>query len=338
MDVQPHLRSAPAPQSDLRARRSLLPAILQKVPATRAGAIGIGVAAGAAALAAKMLGSRRGGSKPNDRALRLLHSGAAVLATSVLADSTMEHHRARFYNRFMYLAPAVSGLALLAALDGVLQPRRRAHLRNVAYGAAAATGLVGTGFHLYNQLRKEGGWSWNNLFYSAPIAAPMGIHLAGLFGLSASRIAHEGRLPGDLGAPVLGTLAAVGLLGSAGEAGLLHFRGAFQDPFMYLPVTFPPAAAAALVLTLATRDPRITPWARVLLKATVAIGLAGSGFHAWGVHRNMGGWRNWRQNLLAGPPLPAPPSFTGLALGGLATLHLQEERRHVRLQARLPRL
>ena len=34
----------------------------------------------------------------------------------------------------------------------------------------------------------------------------------------------------------------------------------------------------------------------------------------------MGGWRNWRQNVLNGPPLPAPPSFTGLALAGLAAL------------------
>ena len=39
----------------------------------------------------------------------------------------------------------------------------------------------------------------------------------------------------------------------------------------------------------------------------------------------MGGWRNWQQNLLNGPPLPAPPSFTGLALAGLAALGLMED-------------
>jgi hypothetical protein len=39
----------------------------------------------------------------------------------------------------------------------------------------------------------------------------------------------------------------------------------------------------------------------------------------------MGGWRNWNQNILNGPPLPAPPSFTGLALAGLAALSLIEE-------------
>jgi LPXTG-motif cell wall-anchored protein len=41
----------------------------------------------------------------------------------------------------------------------------------------------------------------------------------------------------------------------------------------------------------------------------------------------MGGWRNWRQNLLAGPPIPAPPAFTGLALAGLGALLLMKRRR-----------
>jgi hypothetical protein len=36
----------------------------------------------------------------------------------------------------------------------------------------------------------------------------------------------------------------------------------------------------------------------------------------------MGGWRNWRQNVLVGPPLPAPPAFTALAIAGLASLDL----------------
>jgi hypothetical protein len=49
-------------------------------------------------------------------------------------------------------------------------------------------------------------------------------------------------------------------------------------------------------------------------------------FHIFGVARNMGGWRNWSQNVLNGPPIPAPPSFTGLALAGLAALALLEDR------------
>ncbi len=61
--------------------------------------------------------------------------------------------------------------------------------------------------------------------------------------------------------------------------------------------------------------------------AVSAMGVLGVGFHAYGVQRMMGGWGNWRQNMIDGPPLPAPPSFSGLALGGLAALELLEHRR-----------
>jgi hypothetical protein len=67
---------------------------------------------------------------------------------------------------------------------------------------------------------------------------------------------------------------------------------------------------------------RLTRW---WLRLTALLGFAGSGFHAVGVARGMGGWRNWSQNLLNGPPIPAPPSFTGLAMAGLAALGLMED-------------
>jgi hypothetical protein len=109
------------------------------------------------------------------------------------------------------------------------------------------------------------------------------------------------------------------------EAGLLHFRGAFHNPAMLLPVTAPPAAAAMLAFAAvgdADRPRRLT---RLWLRFTALMGVAGVGFHAIGVARNMGGWRNWTQNLQVGPPLPAPPSFTGLALAGLAALGLLQD-------------
>jgi hypothetical protein len=108
------------------------------------------------------------------------------------------------------------------------------------------------------------------------------------------------------------------------EAGLLHFRGAYHDPFMYLPVTVPPIAAT-LIGTAAFGRSRARPMTRLWLRLTALLGLAGAGFHAFGVARGMGGWRNWSQNVLNGPPIPAPPSFTGLALAGLAALRLMED-------------
>jgi hypothetical protein len=118
----------------------------------------------------------------------------------------------------------------------------------------------------------------------------------------------------------LGTLCAAGLVGTSIEAGALHFRGAFQNPLMYAPVIIPPIAAATLATAAVTRSPHARKAAGGLLRLTSWLGVAGVCFHAWGVHRRMGGWSNWRQNVLAGPPLPAPPAFTGLALAGLAVL------------------
>jgi hypothetical protein len=65
-----------------------------------------------------------------------------------------------------------------------------------------------------------------------------------------------------------------------------------------------------------------------MLWTTAAAGFAGMGFHAWGIHRNMGGWHNWTQMIQQGPPLPAPPSFTGMALPGLTALELMRGDAH----------
>ena len=110
-----------------------------------------------------------------------------------------------------------------------------------------------------------------------------------------------------------------------GEAGLLHFRGAYHNPFMAIPVTLPPIGAALLFGAAARRRGPLRALTRWWMRLLAAMGLAGVGFHAYGVSRNMGGWRNWSQNILNGPPLPAPPSFAGLAMAGLAALELMRE-------------
>ena len=127
------------------------------------------------------------------------------------------------------------------------------------YLLAAATGLAGTGFHFYNVGKKVGGFSWQNAFYGAPLGAPMAILLSGLLGFCSERVRESDRgRPQMFGLPAGRTVAAVagaGLLGTAGEAGLLHFRGAYHDPFMVVPVTMPPIGAA-LLMSAARRPPR----------------------------------------------------------------------------------
>ena len=263
------------------------------------------------------------------KASRLLNTAAATLAAGVLTDSAAEHYRAGFHNRAMFIAPIVSAAAMVTA-TAPASPTRRGVLPRAVFATSVVTGVLGFGFHLTNVSRRVGGWNSANVFHGAPIAAPLAITMAGLLGLAAawitrSAVSRDDRLPqhaGSRAARALGGLSALGLAGTSIEAGALHFRGAFQNPFMYAPVIIPPIAAATLATAAVTRSPKARKAAGGLLRLTTWLGVAGVGFHAWGVHRRMGGWSNWRQNLLAGPPLPAPPAFTGLALAGLAALEL----------------
>jgi len=263
-------------------------------------------------------------------AARRLNRAAGLIAVSVLVDSAVEHYRGEFHNKAMFTPLVLGALSLLVSAHGHNDRRPARHGgRDAVYASAALAGVAGLGFHLYNVGKKPGGYSWQNLFYSAPLGAPLALVLSGAMGFL-SECVRDTR-PGD--APTIGGLSAgrvvgaatsVGLVGTTAEAGLLHFRGAFHDPFMYLPVTIPPLAAA-LIGNAAIRRTERRPLTKAFLRFTAALGFVGAGFHAYGVSRNMGGWRNWTQNLLNGPPIPAPPSFTGLALAGLAALGLMQD-------------
>ncbi|MGF6738757.1 hypothetical protein [Paraburkholderia atlantica] len=264
-------------------------------------------------------------------AARTFNHSSALLALSVLADSAMEHYRGSFDNPAMF-APLVSAsLSLAAGLHGGADRRGRTHrARHAIYLSAAATGIAGTGFHIYNVMKRPGGWSWNNLFHAAPLGAPIALLLSGAFGAVAERLrdepADDPRLLGMPAGQALGLLVAAGLVGTVGEAALLHFRGAFQHRAMYAPVSIPPVTAA-LLAHAALAAPRERWHTRLWLRITSALGFVGAGFHARGIARRQGGWRNWSQNLFDGPPLPAPPSFSALALAGLAALRLRETER-----------
>ena len=276
---------------------------------------------------------RRNGRHGAVRIARRLNRASGMLAFSVLADSALEHYRARFRNPAMYTPLAVSSLALLASLHGTADRRRGAHsVRDGIYALTAVTSLVGFGFHLYNVGKRPGGYrTIGNFFYGAPIGAPWALSLSGLFGFAGERVRDNppGKAPTIFGLPagqVLTALGSGGLMGTVGEVGLLHFRGAFHDPFMYVPVTMPPVAAGMLAgAAAAPRSQRVRWLARLWLRLTAVMGFVGVGFHAYGVGREMGGWRNWSQNVVSGPPMPAPPSFTGVALAGLAALRLLED-------------
>jgi hypothetical protein len=260
------------------------------------------------------------------RAAQALGAGAAILCVSVALDSGIEHYRGQFKDRAMFVGPTMALLGIAAAGYIAFRPERaNERLPKIALLTVGATGLIGLGFHTYNILKRPGELDALNLFYGAPAGAPAALTLAGLYGVIAGEMLSgreyvRTRLPKHTAG-----LIAFSLMGTVAEAGFLHFRGAFQDPAMYAPVTIPPLAA--LSIGAAALSPRATIVAEPLLKATAILGIAGPIFHAYGIHRNMGGWKNWSQMILQGPPLPAPPAFLGIAAAGLGVLPLLKEDR-----------
>jgi hypothetical protein len=314
------------------------------------------------AIACADLGTDTAGNDRATSALqaRRLYQAAAMLAASVLSDSALEHYRGNFENPGMFTPLASAAVVLACALRGAgrdagtavrahgsarARARASAHARlparrtdrpddarlatksryaTVPYATACAVGAAGLGFHAYNVLRRPGGLSWANLFYAAPLGAPAALLLAGVIGLAARPVAAGApTLAGLPSGRALCGLAAFGLAGTSAEAALLHFRGAFQHPAMWVPVTVPPVTAVMLAGAALPGAPGPRRLTHALLKACTWLGMLGMGFHARGIARQMGGWRNWSQNVLAGPPLPAPPSFSALALAGRAALALR---------------
>ena len=117
-----------------------------------------------------------------------MNRAAGLLAASVLADSAIEHYRGSFENHAMYMPLVTAALASRSAATASPIGGRRACSSRRSLCARRLTGLVGTGFHIYNVIKRPGGMSWQNLFYGAPLGAPMALLLSGLLGFTAERV------------------------------------------------------------------------------------------------------------------------------------------------------
>ncbi|OYV32704.1 MAG: hypothetical protein B7Z81_12385, partial [Acidocella sp. 20-61-6] len=196
----------------------------------------------------RLIDPAEAGQRATVKAAQRLNRSSGILAASVLLDSAVEHYRGGFKNPAMFTPIVTSLVSLAASLHGhVDRGEDKHHLRNGVFWATAATGAAGTGFHVYNVTKKPGGFSWQNVFYGGPLGAPAAIFLSGLFGLLAERVRdtppqRDPTLLGRSAGRILALATSAGLLGTSGEAALLHFRGAYHNPAMFLPVSMPPAA------------------------------------------------------------------------------------------------
>lgn len=253
---------------------------------------------------------------------------AAAMTLLLLADALAGHYRSGFAFRSQY-APFISGgLLIISAAAASVAPDwawTKGALR-VAGWLAVASGVIGFGFHhYYGMAKKPGSYRWwlHHLLYGAPQIAPLGLTATGALALIAAQgLAGETNFAGVEMRVLLLGFVAVALAGAILQAGILHYRGAFNNPAMYAPLTAPlltvilsawmvvaSSRAAALALT-------------ILLWLTFLTGFVGLGMHLRGMGRQMGGLYLALFNWLEGPPAFAPALFAGLAAVGLVAIYL----------------
>ncbi|NUP56615.1 MAG: hypothetical protein HOQ19_12330, partial [Gemmatimonadaceae bacterium] len=163
----------------------------------------------------------------------------------------------------------------------------------------------------------------HHLLHHAPPLAPLALAAVGALAVvAATGLGGAGAVLGIPLRTAALSLVAATLAGAALQATLLHYRGAFNNPLMYAPLTTPVLSAAAVPWLIATRGRWALRAVTVLFEATFLVGFVGLGMHLRGFDRMMGGLRVAVPNVLDGPAMTAPALFSGFAAAGLAALYL----------------
>jgi hypothetical protein len=246
----------------------------------------------------------------------------------LLSDAWAGHYRRDFVHVAQYTPFPVGGLLILCALGGAIAPQSQvfgAVLQGISWLSIAA-GLAGFAFHhYYGMVRKPGGYRrWlDSLMYGAPPLAPLALSLMGALALTASRaeLGHTQIAGVSIGNALL-IMTVAGLLGTIAQAAILHFRGAFNNPLMYAPLTVPLLAVLAAIWMLVAPSSPARAATIVLLWLTFLTGFVGLGMHLRGFDRQMAGLYVPLFNWLQGPPAFAPALFAGLAALGLVVTAL----------------
>ncbi len=258
---------------------------------------------------------------------------AAAMTMLLLADAFAGHYRSGFAFGSQY-APFISGgVLVVSAVAAAFVPE--AAWANLALRAAGwlaiIAGAIGFGFHhYYGMAKKPEGYKWllHYLMYGAPQLAPLALTATGALALIAAQgLAGERNFAGVEMRVLLLGFVAVALAGAVLQAGILHYRGAFNNPAMYGPLAAPLLAVLACAWTAVAPNGAALPVLATFLWLTFLTGFVGLGMHLRGMGRQMGGLYVALSNWLEGPPAFAPLLFAGFAAAGLIAVHLMEPRR-----------
>jgi hypothetical protein len=126
-----------------------------------------------------------------ERALSGLTAGAAVV-TGV--EIFLEHDRASFGNRMMWLPVALTPVVAVAGVGGVFSRRVAKTVLPLASAAAVANGVQGTYLHVRGIAQRPGGWRYAryNVEMGPPLFAPLLFAMVGGMGLLAAVLRREG--------------------------------------------------------------------------------------------------------------------------------------------------
>ncbi len=127
-----------------------------------------------------------------ERSLSALTAGAALVAG---AEIFLEHDRASFGNKMMWVPVALTPVVAAAGLGGVFSRRIAKTVLPLASAAAVANGLQGTYLHLRGIAQRPGGWRFAryNIEMGPPLFAPMLFAMVGGMGLLAAVLRREMR-------------------------------------------------------------------------------------------------------------------------------------------------
>ena len=249
-----------------------------------------------------------------------------ILAPMTAWEAFLGHYRSGFTLKAQYAPLLTATLLTVAAVTSLLVPGRSGTLLQAAGWIGVATGLIGLGYHhYYGVVEKPGGYHWllHQLMHHAPPLAPLSQTALGALIIFAGRLINGAS--SAFGLPIriwIVEVCAVTILGAVAQSAILHYRGAYNNVLMYIPVTIPLAAAIALGwqgIAPSTLGGNIAVYA---LWLTFLSGFVGVGMHIRGIDRQMGGFYLWRANLMQGPPLSAPMVFSGFAGAALVVLQL----------------
>lgn len=252
----------------------------------------------------------------------------ALLTLLLLMDAFAGHYRSGFTRRSQYIPFISGGLLIVAAVVGCIVPNAvwsRAAL-HAAGSLAVVSGALGFAVHHYYGIaKKPGGYKWllHYLMYGAPPLAPLALAALGVLALIAAHgLAGEATFAGLNIREVLLAFVAFALTGAILQAGILHYRGAFNNPAMYAPLTAPSLAAFASAWVAVAPGRLALIALTVLLWLTFLVGFIGLGMHLRGFDKQVGGLYVSLMNWLEGPPAWAPALFVGFAAIGLIAAHL----------------